>query len=113
MPIHEDYVLQEAVQKPAPNSYAGISEVHQHFMNLSVGNVKKFSDGEAVTEIERRCRQTADEPAPGDYEPRLPAPRYQGFRMGKAKRKDLWGSSADVPGPGAYQGFGTQINTIR
>jgi len=112
MPIYEDHVLREAREKPAPNTYSGVSELHQQFMNVPLGNVVTLSSAEPVTEIERRCRRTADEPAPGDYDPRLPEPRHRGFRISKAKRKDLWGGGDVVPGPGAYDGFGTQINTI-
>lgn len=112
MPIYEDHVLREACEKPAPNSYSGVSELHQQFMSVSLGNVVTLSNAEPVTEIERRCRRIADEPAPGDYEPRLPEPRHRGFKMSKAKRKDLWGGTDVVPGPGSYEGFGTQINTI-
>jgi hypothetical protein len=113
MPVHEDHVLREAEEKPAPNSYTGVSEAYQQFMNIPLGNAKKFSDGENVTATERRCRHIAGDPAPGDYEPRLPAPRNRGCKMSKAKRKDLWGSNADVPGVGTYQGFGLEMNTIR
>jgi len=112
-PVQEDFVQKEAGEKPAPNAYTYIAERHQHFMSTRLGRAVKFSDGEPLTAVERRCRQIEDDPAPGTYEPRLPEPRHKGVKMSRAKRKDLWGSGDDVPGPGAYSGTGVQLHTIR
>ena len=111
MPIFEDYVQREALEKPAPNTYKHVSERYQSFMSTRLGRAVKFSTGEPLTAVERRCRQIEDDPAPGDYAPRDPAPRHKGSTMPKTKRKDLWASS-DVPGPGAYSGPGVQLHTI-
>jgi len=113
MPIHEDFVLREAGEKPAPNTYTHVAERHQHFMSARLGAAVKFSTGEPMTAVERRCRQIEDDPAPGTYQPQLPEPRHKGAKMSKSKRKDLWATHADVPGPGAYSGTGIQLHTIR
>jgi hypothetical protein len=113
MPIHEDFVLREAGEKPAPNTYTHVAERHQHFMSARLGAAVKFSTGEPMTAVEWRCRQIEDDPAPGTYQPQLPEPRHKGAKMSKSKRKDLWATHADVPGPGAYSGTGIQLHTIR
>jgi len=112
MPIHEDYVQREAVEKPAPNSYTHIAERHQHFMNSRLGRAVKFSTGDPMTEVERRCRAIEDDPGPDAYYPRLPQPRHKGSKMSQTKRKDIF-STSEVPGPGAYDGTGIHLNTIR
>lgn len=113
MPILEDLVLREAGEKPAPNTYTHVAERHQHFMSTRLGAAVKFSTGEPMTAVEQRCRQIEDDPAPGTYRPRLPEPRHKGAKMSKSKRKDLWATHSDVPGPGAYSGTGIQLHTIR
>jgi hypothetical protein len=106
MPVYEDYVVREGKTKPAPNSYRHVAERHQHFMCSNLGSTAKFSTGEPMTAVERRCREIEDDPAPGDYKPRMhiSQSRLKGGAISKAKRKDLWGSAEEVPGPGAYDG---------
>jgi len=111
MPIYEDYVQLEALTKPAPNTYSHVNERYQHFMSQSLDKAVKFSTGEPLTAIERRCRQIEDDPAPGDYCIPAPQPRNKGSKISKSKRKDLWGTFDNVPGPGSYQCL--DLHTIR